>query len=89
MSFLATKIRLTRVGSHKRPFYRVVVANSASPRDGRCIERLGTYNPFKETDKLVIDLERTLSWIKKGAIPTSVVRSHLNKLTKQNDNAVN
>lgn len=82
MSFLATKIRLTRVGSHKRPFYRVVVANSASPRDGRYIERLGTYNPFKETDKLSIDLERTLNWIKKGAIPTNIVKSHLNKLTK-------
>lgn len=81
MSSLAVKIRLTRVGAHKKPFYRVVVADSSSPRDGKYIERLGTYNPFLEEDKFNINVEKTLDWIKKGAQPTDTVKSYLRKLS--------
>lgn len=81
MSSLAVKIRLTRVGAHKKPFYRVVVADSSSPRDGKYIERLGTYNPFLEEDKFNINVEKTLDWIKKGAQPTGTVKSYLKKLS--------
>lgn len=76
---MAVKIRLTRVGAHKRPFYRVVVSNSTSPRDGRFIEKLGTYDPFKEDNKFVIDIEKAKTWIKNGAQPTKVIASYLSK----------
>lgn len=78
---MAVKIRLTRVGAHKRPFYRVVVANVSSPRDGKFIEKLGTYDPFKESDKFNINLEKAFAWIKKGAQPTKIVQSYLSKVS--------
>ena len=79
---MAVKIRLTRVGAHKRPFYRVVVSNSTSPRDGKFIERLGTYDPFKENDKFTIDVEKAKTWIKNGAQPTKIIASYLSKVVQ-------
>jgi len=77
---LAVKIRLTMGGKHKRPFYRVVVANSSSPRDGKFIERLGTYDPFKTENKFDVNIEKIVDWIKKGAQPTKIIASYLLKL---------
>ena len=73
---MSLKIRLSRGGAKKRPFYRVVVANSRSPRDGRFIERLGTFDPLKAkdaADRLVLDAEKAKEWIGKGATPTDRV----------------
>ncbi|MFV0626519.1 MAG: 30S ribosomal protein S16 [Alphaproteobacteria bacterium] len=70
---MAVRIRLSRGGSKKRPFYRVVVADSRSPRDGRFIEKLGLYNPLLPQDhaeRLVLDVEKTKNWLSKGALPT-------------------
>ena len=78
---MSVKIRLTRVGAHKKPFYRVIVANSSSPRDGKFIEKLGTYDPFKESDKFTINVEKAFEWIKKGAQPTDIVKSYLSKVS--------
>ncbi|MFQ9177401.1 MAG: 30S ribosomal protein S16 [Christensenellaceae bacterium] len=74
---MAVKIRLRRMGSKKNPFYRVVVADSRSPRDGRFIEELGYYNPLTKETK--IDNEKAADWIKKGAQPTDTVRALLKK----------
>ena len=71
------KIRLRRMGAKKAPFYRVVVADSRSPRDGRCIEEIGTYNPLTEPATVNIDVEKAQVWIKNGAQPTDTVRSLL------------
>ena len=79
---MALKIRLKRVGAHKRPFFRVVVANSRSPQGGKFIEKLGTYDPLKEEEKFNINLERSDYWIKNGAQPTEIVESYLEKLKK-------
>jgi len=76
---LAVKIRLRRMGAKKNPFYRIVVADSRSPRDGRCIEELGYYNPLKEPAEIKIDQERALDWLSKGAQPTETVRALFNK----------
>lgn len=73
------KIRLRRMGAKKNPFYRVVVADSRYPRDGRFIEELGTYNPMTSEDAVKIDAERAQAWIKNGAQPTDTVRSLLKK----------
>ena len=73
------KIRLRRMGAKKAPYYRIVVADSRFPRDGRCIEEIGTYDPSKETDKLVYDAERVKYWIANGAQPTDTVRGLLKK----------
>ncbi len=70
------KIRLTRLGDHKSPFYRIIVADSRSPRDGRFIEVLGTYDPHLD-DGLKLDADKAKDWIKKGAQPTDTVRSLL------------
>ena len=70
---MAVKIRLKRMGAKKAPFYRIVVADSRSPRDGRFIEKLGTYNPLLPKDheqRLVVDQEKVAAWLKKGAQPT-------------------
>ena len=67
------KIRLRRMGAKKAPFYRIVVADSRSPRDGRFIEEIGTYDPLSETNSLRVDLERAKYWIANGAQPTEVV----------------
>ena len=74
---MAVKIRLRRMGAKKAPFYRVVVADSRSPRDGRCIEEIGTYNPLTEPATVNIDVEKAQAWIKNGAQPTDTVRSLL------------
>ena len=71
------KIRLRRMGAKKAPFYRVVVADSRSPRDGRCIEEIGTYNPLTEPATITIDAEKAQTWIKNGAQPTDTVRGLL------------
>ncbi|MDQ7786386.1 MAG: 30S ribosomal protein S16 [Thermodesulfovibrionales bacterium] len=68
------KIRLTRLGAHKRPFYRVVVADSRARRDGPFIEILGTYNPLKEPSEIILDLEKAKMWLQRGAQPTEIVK---------------
>lgn len=73
------KIRLKRMGAKKTPFYRVVVADSRSPRDGRFIEEIGTYNPLTDPAEIKIDGERAKQWIKNGAQPTDTVRMLLKK----------
>ena len=73
------KIRLRGMGAKKAPFYRVVVADSRSPRDGRCIEEIGTYNPLTNPAVVSIDVEKAQNWIKNGAQPTDTVRSLLKK----------
>ena len=74
------KIRLRRMGAKKAPYYRVIVADSRSPRDGRFIEELGTYDPMAEGQNLKIDVERAKYWIANGAQPTDTVRGLLKKL---------
>jgi small subunit ribosomal protein S16 len=76
---MPVKIRLARHGAKKRPFYRIVVADSESPRDGRFIETVGTYNPLPESAEVTIKQERVRHWIDQGAIPTDTVRSLLKK----------
>ncbi len=70
---MAVKIRLTRMGSNKAPFYRVVVADSKSPRDGKNIEEIGYYNPVSVPKEIKIDEEKAVAWLNKGAQPTEVV----------------
>ena len=74
------KIRLRRMGAKKAPYYRVVVADSRCPRDGRFIEELGSYDPMAEGDKLKLDVERAKYWISQGAQPTDTVRGLLKKI---------
>ncbi len=76
---MPTKIRLARHGAKKRPFYRVVVANSESPRDGRFLETVGTYNPLSNPALVTLKNERIREWLDRGAIPTDTVRSLLKK----------
>ena len=76
---MAVKIRLKRIGAKKNPFYRVVVADSRYPRDGRFIEEIGTYNPVVEPAQVNIDSEKAQKWIKNGAQPTDTVKSLLKK----------
>ncbi len=71
------KIRLRRMGAKKTPFYRIVVADSRSPRDGRCIEEIGTYNPLTNPATINVDAEKVQNWIKNGAQPTDTVRGLL------------
>jgi len=71
------KIRLRRMGAKKAPYYRIVVADARSPRDGRCIEEIGTYNPLTEPATVTIDAEKAQTWIKNGAQPTDTVRGLL------------
>jgi small subunit ribosomal protein S16 len=68
------KIRLKRLGAHKRPFYRVVVADSRAPRDGKFIEEIGTYDPLKEPAEVKIDAEKVQKWLSNGAQPTETVK---------------
>ncbi|MDU7163759.1 MAG: 30S ribosomal protein S16 [Anaerococcus vaginalis] len=75
---MAVKIRLKRMGQKKRPFYRVVVADSRSPRDGKFIEEIGTYNPVSVPKEFKIDNEKAKQWIKNGAKPTSIVEKLFN-----------
>lgn len=73
------KIRLRRMGAKKNPYYRIVVADSRSPRDGRCIEELGTYDPLANPAAINVDVEKAQNWIKNGAQPTDTVRGLLKK----------
>ena len=78
---MAVKIRLRRMGAKKAPFYRIVVADSRYPRDGRFIEEIGTYNPMTEPTTVTVDAEKAKKWIANGAQPTDTVRAIL----KSND----
>ena len=73
------KIRLRRMGAKKAPYYRIVVADSRNPRDGRFIEELGTYDPMADSEKLKVNQERVAYWIANGAQPTDTVRGLLKK----------
>ena len=73
------KIRLRRMGAKKAPFYRIVVADSRYPRDGRFIEEIGVYNPVVNPAELKVDVDRAQAWIKTGAQPTETVRALLKK----------
>ncbi|HOJ11082.1 MAG TPA: 30S ribosomal protein S16 [Clostridiales bacterium] len=77
---MAVKIRLKRVGAKKSPHYRVVVADSRYPRDGRFIEEIGYYNPASEPSVVNVDKEKAIQWIKNGAQPTDTVRALLKRL---------
>ena len=71
------KIRLRRMGAKKAPYYRIVVADARSPRDGRCIEEIGTYSPLTAPATVTVDVEKAQNWIKNGAQPTDTVRGLL------------
>ncbi|MBF0551271.1 MAG: 30S ribosomal protein S16 [Deltaproteobacteria bacterium] len=77
---MAVKIRLTRHGSKKRPYYRVIVANSDAPRDGRFLEIIGTYDPKKSPAEVRINKEKLDYWVTKGATPTDTVKALIKKL---------
>ncbi|MHC1785489.1 MAG: 30S ribosomal protein S16 [Christensenellales bacterium] len=76
---MAVKIRLKRMGMKKKPFYRVVVADERSPRDGRFIEEIGTYDPMTQPATIKIDTQKAAAWMKNGAQPTDTVRVLLKK----------
>ena len=73
------KIRLRRMGAKKAPYYRIIVADSRSPRDGRCIEEIGTYDPLTEPATIAVDAEKAQKWIANGAQPTDTVKALLKK----------
>lgn len=73
------KIRLTRLGAHKKPFYRIIVADSRARRDGPFVEIIGTYDPKKEPSEIKVDLNRAKHWIERGAQPTDTVKKLLQK----------
>ncbi len=77
---MAVRIRLRRMGAKKQPVYRVVVADSRSPRDGRFLDTIGTYNPRTEPVEIRIDRDKALAWLEKGAEPTDTARSLLSKV---------
>ncbi len=76
---MSVKIRLARHGTKKKPYYRIVVASSDAPRDGRFLELVGTYDPLKEPPVVTLKHNRVKEWIEKGATPTATVKSILNK----------
>jgi small subunit ribosomal protein S16 len=76
---LAVKFRLSRYGAKKKPYYRIVVADSRSPRDGRFIENVGTYDPLVEPARITLDKEKIRAWYEKGARPTSTVKNIFDK----------
>ena len=76
---MAVVLRMTRRGTKKKPFYRIVAADSRSPRDGKFLEMLGTYDPLKSENNIKIDAEKVTSWINKGAQPSETVASLLKK----------
>ena len=76
---MATKIRLRRMGAKKAPFYRVIVADSRDPRDGKFVEEIGYYNPLTEPAEIKIDAEKADKWLKSGAQPTDTVKALLKK----------
>ncbi len=76
---MSVKIRLARHGAKKRPFYRIVIANSESPRDGKFLETVGTYNPLPDTAEVSLKPDRVKYWLGKGAVPTHTVKNLLKK----------
>jgi len=76
---MAVKIRLTRMGAKKKPFYRIVVAENEAPRDGRFIEIVGNYDPMKDPAEINLKKDRVMNWLSKGAQPTQTVLSLLKK----------
>jgi small subunit ribosomal protein S16 len=76
---MAVRIRLARHGAKKRPFYRIVVADSESPRDGRYLENVGTYNPLQDPAEVNLKVERVAYWLEQGAIPSDTVNNILKK----------
>jgi small subunit ribosomal protein S16 len=77
---MSVRIRLKRMGTHKKPYYRLVVADSRCARDGRFIEMVGTYDPLKKPAEIKVNQEKTLDWLKKGAIPSDTARTLLSKV---------
>ncbi len=77
---MAVKIRLRRMGAKKAPFYRVIVADSRDPRDGKFVEEIGYYNPLTEPAEIKIDAEKAEAWLKNGAQPTDTVKALLKKI---------
>ncbi len=76
---MSVRIRLKRMGGKKKPFYRIVVADSRSPRDGRFIEEIGYYNPTTQPTTLKVNTEKANEWISRGALPTDTVKALLKK----------
>ena len=76
---MAVRIRLKRIGAKNKPAYRIVVADSRSPRDGKCIEELGSYDPRKKGNNYTLDLERAKYWLSKGALPSDTAASFIKK----------
>ena len=74
---MAVKLRLKRMGSKQKPFYRIVAADSRSPRDGRFIETVGTYNPILKENNITVDEEKAMKWLNNGAQPTDTVKNIL------------
>ena len=74
---MAVKLRLKRMGSKQKPFYRIVAADSRCPRDGRFIETIGTYNPVKNPAVITVDEEKAIKWLNNGAVPTDTVKNIL------------
>jgi small subunit ribosomal protein S16 len=79
---MAVKIRMKRVGTKNTPVFRIVVADGRSPRDGKFIEEIGTYQPLKKGDNVTLDLDRARYWVSKGAQPSETVASFIKKLGK-------
>ena len=79
---MAVKIRMKRVGTKNTPVFRIVVADGRSPRDGKFIEEIGTYQPLKQGNNFVLDLERAKYWVSKGAQPSDTVASFIKKASK-------
>lgn len=84
---MAVRIRLRRIGTRNVPSYRIVVADGRSPRDGRFIEQIGTYNPKQADPNFTVDMERAKHWLKNGAQPSDTVRSMLKKAEKAQQTA--
>jgi small subunit ribosomal protein S16 len=77
--FMSVKIRMKRIGAKNTPVFRIVVADGRSPRDGKCIEEIGTYQPLKKGDNVKIDLDRATYWVSKGAQASDTVASFIRK----------
>ncbi len=80
--FMSVKIRMKRIGAKNTPVFRIVVADSRSPRDGKCIEELGTYQPLKKGDNYTLNLDRANYWLSNGAQPSDTVASFIRKAKK-------
>lgn len=85
---MPVRIRLKRIGAKNKPAFRIVVADNRSPRDGKCLEEIGTYLPLKGGDNFTLDLERARYWVSKGAQPSDTVASFMKKAAKTAQAAV-